>query len=226
MGSWPNILKPPCFHTTCAPLEHIPNASEAIVNSNKMLSLVLFFTNARRSVIITSDRQAPRSQGHVKELGRSGRGKCVWVEGQPREPRSPRMAGLSQAGDGGAGAGNALGRAAPREHPETQERSAAVSLGAARTVLSERCPRGLFPSSESHRGQIDSVSGLLCLRAAFPPLPLSQRMCRREPRGARSPRPGADAGVRGRPGRTSGRHRPLTGSDALRPGSRRSSVYH
>lgn len=145
MGSWPNILKPPCFNTTCAPLEHIPNASEAIVNSNKMLSLVLFFTNARRSVIITSDRQAPRSQGHVKELGRSGRGKCVWVEGQPREPRSPRMAGLSQAGDGGAGAGNALGRAAPREHPETQARSAAVSLGAARTVLSERCPRGPLP---------------------------------------------------------------------------------
>lgn len=186
---------------------------------------MLFFTNARRSVIITSDRQAPRLQGHVKELGRSGLG-SAGVEGQPREPRSPRMAGLSQAGDGGAGAGNALGRAAPREHPETQERSAAVSLGAARTVLSERCPRGLFPSSESHRGQIDSVSGLLCLRAAFPPLPLSQRMCRREPRGARSPRPGAEAGVRGRPGRTSGRHRPLTGSDALRPGSRRSSVYH
>lgn len=106
---------------------------------------MLFFTNARRSVIITSDRQAPRSQGHVKELGRSGRGKCVWVEGQPREPRSPRMAGLSQAGDGRAGAGNALGRAAPREHPETQERSAAVSLGAARTVLSERCPRGPLP---------------------------------------------------------------------------------
>lgn len=106
---------------------------------------MLFFTNAGRSVIITSDRQAPRSQGHVKELGRSGLG-SAGVEGQPREPRSPRMAGLSQAGDGGAGAGNALGRAAPREHPETQERSAAVSLGAARTILSERCPRGPLPA--------------------------------------------------------------------------------
>lgn len=187
---------------------------------------MLFFTNARRSVIITSDRQAPRSQGHVKELGRSGRGKCVWVEGQPREPRSPRMAGLSQAGDGGAGAGNALGRQRPgsiRKHRSEAPRSLSAPRGPS---FRKDARGGLFPSSESHRGQIDSVSGLLCLRTTFPPLPLSQRMCRREPRRARSPRPGAEAGVRGRPGRTSGRHRPLTGSDALRPGSRRSSVYH